>query len=376
MIKKSVSYELNTTLSLQTPDSLISISTKSLTITLEESLVKECLLVFTVSSEQFQYFQFQQLFNLKSEINNAVKKSFQADLEIELVAKLHPQCLSELSNNLVTLKEYFLSLNNQHPVLKTENWFIVSGKQPQAEGEVSYQTLWNYLDPGAVAALSGETLVDSVIRFMQEQTDTDLEVVGVVSEAMKDWLKKYPDVTNIAGITNEEIANNILSIMKLVDAKPTVIISEYQLFVLVLQFFQDNDWSYEIVKENTILRLPVQANNGEWFCYAEIREEQQQFRFYSVCPVKAPPEKRLAISEFITRANYGLSIGNFELDFTDGEVRYKTSIDVEGSQLDPALIKQLVYHNVMTMDEYLPGIMKTIYSDVTSEEAITEIEGT
>jgi hypothetical protein len=30
---------------------------------------------------------------------------------------------------------------------------------------------------------------------------------------------------------------------------------------------------------------------------------------------RAPP------AEFITRANYGLIIGNFELDFEDGEIR-------------------------------------------------------
>ena len=47
---------------------------------------------------------------------------------------------------------------------------------------------------------------------------------------------------------------------------------------------------------------------------------------YHTAPIKAPLEQRAAISEFITRANYGLTNGNFEMDFSDGELRYKTTI--------------------------------------------------
>ena len=45
-----------------------------------------------------------------------------------------------------------------------------------------------------------------------------------------------------------------------------------------------------------------------------------------------------AIAEFLTRTNYSMIIGNFELDFADGEIRYKTSIDVQGDFLRFELI--------------------------------------
>ena len=35
---------------------------------------------------------------------------------------------------------------------------------------------------------------------------------------------------------------------------------------------------------------------------------------------------RVAAAEFEPRANFGLDIGNLELDMTDGEVRYKSSL--------------------------------------------------
>jgi hypothetical protein len=121
--------------------------------------------------------------------------------------------------------------------------------------------------------------------------------------------------------------------------------------------------------------MAFQSENGKWNCYAKARVEQEQFVFYSICPSLAPENKRLAIAEFLSRANSGIIIGNFELDFASGEIRYKTSIDVEGDRLSSALLKQLVYANVMMMDEYLPGIMSVMYGNVSPVEAIAQIEG-
>jgi hypothetical protein len=84
--------------------------------------------------------------------------------------------------------------------------------------------------------------------------------------------------------------------------------------------------------------------------------------------------KKQVLAECITRENYGMIIGNFELDFNDGEIRYKTSIDAEGERLSLALIKQVVYANVTMIDHHLPGIMAVIESDVSPVDAFAQIE--
>jgi hypothetical protein len=80
------------------------------------------------------------------------------------------------------------------------------------------------------------------------------------------------------------------------------------------------------------------------------------------------------VAEYITRANYGLRIGNFEMDYSDGEVRYKSSLDFEGEPLTPKLIKNAMYPAVHTMDLYLPGLLGVMYGNKTPAEAIREIE--
>jgi hypothetical protein len=147
------------------------------------------------------------------------------------------------------------------------------------------------------------------------------------------------------------------------------------IYDIMLKFFQEDDWKFEPLEGQPVLRLGVSGANGRWMCYAQAREEQEQFVFYSVCPSYVPEHKRLAMAEFLTRANYGLVIGNFEMDFRDGEIRYKTSLDVEGGLLTPGMIKQAVYVNVHMMDRFLPAIMGVMYGGLTPEDAIKQVEG-
>jgi hypothetical protein len=144
---------------------------------------------------------------------------------------------------------------------------------------------------------------------------------------------------------------------------------------LLMQFFTDDDWPFEQISDLPALRTAFSGENGKWNCYAHAREETHQFVFYSLLPINAPPEKLAAVAEFITRANYSMIVGNFELNFDDGEVRYKTSIDVGNTPMTLPLIKHLVYPNVATMDQYLPGLMAVIYSDTSPSDAIAKVEG-
>ncbi len=148
-----------------------------------------------------------------------------------------------------------------------------------------------------------------------------------------------------------------------------------QAFETLGNFLREDEWHPEQLEDRTIYRMGFQGQNGRMACYAQIRLELKQFLFYVLAPMKAPEEKRMAIAEFITRANYGLRIGNFEMDFEDGEVRYKSSLDFEGVELQPEIIRNAIYPAVQTMDLYLPGIMGVLYSDKTPTELIEEIEG-
>lgn len=142
----------------------------------------------------------------------------------------------------------------------------------------------------------------------------------------------------------------------------------------VKTFLEADDWPYSQMEGRSVYKTVFEGQNGQVNCYAQEREEQEQFVFYSVFPVHVTEGQMPELVEFITRANYGMIIGNFELDYTDGEIRYKTSMDFEDVEVEEAVLRHLIYANVLTMDKYFPGMMRVLYGGISAVDAITEVE--
>ena len=98
------------------------------------------------------------------------------------------------------------------------------------------------------------------------------------------------------------------------------------------------------------------------------------FAFYTYVQCRVPDEKRQALVEFVTRANQGLWVGNFELDYRDGTIRYKTNLQSADGELTTEMLDALLRCNGNTLDKYLPGVMSILWNDVSAEDAIGLIE--
>lgn len=139
------------------------------------------------------------------------------------------------------------------------------------------------------------------------------------------------------------------------------------------QFLIEDGWHPQRLDDQTAFMAYYVGENGEYRCYFQVRTELHQFFCYVLAPVRIPEERLIVAAEYLTRANYGLRIGNFEMDFEDGEVRYKTSLDFEDETLTDNWIRYCIYPAVYTMDRYMPGLMK-VYAGTNAEEAIDEVE--
>lgn len=125
-----------------------------------------------------------------------------------------------------------------------------------------------------------------------------------------------------------------------------------------------------------VFTFGISGKNGNFSVTARARELTHQIVIHSRLAMNVPEKRRLAMCEFLTRANYGLLLGNFEMDLDDGEVRYKTSVDLEGvTDVPGAVIRHLIGANIATFDRYLPGMCSVLYADTQPAVAIRQIEG-
>jgi hypothetical protein len=149
-----------------------------------------------------------------------------------------------------------------------------------------------------------------------------------------------------------------------------------RIFEAVFEYFQSESWKFAQIPDQPILRMGFSGQNGNWTCYAQTREEEEQFIFYSVLPNNAPEAKRAAISEFITRANYNLVVGNFEMDFSDGEIRYKTSMNLSNVEVSHPLLHGVIVPNIFTTERFFPGVMAVLFANASPEDAIIQVRNT
>lgn len=119
----------------------------------------------------------------------------------------------------------------------------------------------------------------------------------------------------------------------------------------VLSILQSEGLQCEEVSDR-VLRFNHQGQSGNWVCVIGNDEDNDQCVIYSTFPTLIPLDWRKACAVFIANLNYQLTIGNFELDLEDGDLRYRTAIDVSGDRLTSALFRSLLTANLETMDTY------------------------
>ncbi|MEO1125071.1 MAG: YbjN domain-containing protein [Cyanobacteria bacterium J06639_16] len=257
------------------------------------------------------------------------------------------------------------------PWRKTDGWLCRSVQQRQADQTVGYATLWAYTNPEQADPVmaSGSATLEAIASLLQKTTDAVKTEVEQELPQLQQNLSQFSDqlMTALEHVDWETVMQSFETAAE--DAEPPPPISE-----IVKQFFDEDDWAYVQLSDPSILQLAFQGSAGRWTCLAQCNNDAAQVVFYSLCPITVPEANYGAIAELLMRANDGLIIGNFELDFAQGEIRYKTSLDVEGDRLTPALMRCLVYANVQTLDTYLPSIMAVLEGQCSPTEAIARVE--
>lgn len=142
----------------------------------------------------------------------------------------------------------------------------------------------------------------------------------------------------------------------------------------VKTFLDTEAWRYETVSKNDTLRMRYRGQSETWVVLVQAREDLHQLSFYSMVPQDIPADRLDAAGEYLHRANYGLALGCFELDYDARQVRFRTAADVEDSELSLAQVRNYLYMNVLTCDRYLVGLKQVIEGVAAPRAAVEAVE--
>ena len=140
------------------------------------------------------------------------------------------------------------------------------------------------------------------------------------------------------------------------------------------EILKNEDFHYDVDYQHNckILHALVSVENAKYRLLISISEERQQILVLVRSFTNVPKDRRSAVAEYFTRANYCTRIGNFEMDYRDGEVEYRGSLDLKNTELVPDMLMRLIHLTTLTMDHYFPGLMDVIYGGKSPADAIAE----
>ncbi len=145
-------------------------------------------------------------------------------------------------------------------------------------------------------------------------------------------------------------------------------------FLELQRFLDAQHLEYAQVENELVYQVRYPAKFIPLTCFAQIDPDWEQFAFYVLIPIQVREDLRLVIAEYLTRVNYGLRVGNFEMDFEDGELRYRSVISFKDERLTQNWIRNAILPAISTVDRYAPGFARIIRGGKSAAEAFAEVE--
>lgn len=138
--------------------------------------------------------------------------------------------------------------------------------------------------------------------------------------------------------------------------------------------FDATDWEEDEEGDRTVAFHLADDDGQAWDCAVLVDDEDERLVFYSTMLDAVPKDRLVAVMELVTRANFGLPVGNFELDLDDGELCFKTSLDLEDVVLTEAMCRNLIDTNLMVTSVYYEALLAVISGEAEPAEAIEAVE--
>lgn len=145
----------------------------------------------------------------------------------------------------------------------------------------------------------------------------------------------------------------------------------------IIQLLQGLQFTFELIEDEDeewlILGL-IKTEIGQLRLTVYMQKTMSNFVLYLYHPLTVLQPLRLQAAEFITRANYGLPVGNYELDFEDGELRFKIGLPVLTSPITLAQFGQAIDISLKTIVYYHTPLVRTLFDGIKPAVAIQEAE--
>lgn len=126
-------------------------------------------------------------------------------------------------------------------------------------------------------------------------------------------------------------------------------ISVYQ---MIKKHLDEKDFHYEADDDRLVLKLIVHGEDLPQPTFIEVDDDRELMSVLSPIPSRIPEERRVDAAVAVSVANYGMITGGFDLDMSDGEIRFRVSQTFRGMEMSDEAIGYTLAITFITTDKY------------------------
>lgn len=147
---------------------------------------------------------------------------------------------------------------------------------------------------------------------------------------------------------------------------------------LITKFFDEGDWKYQRLKrENDDVVFKANISMGSILGYLKLHVIVRKNDYIVNATLNNTAEKEAypRITEYLHRANYSMSNGNFEFDYEDGEITYKTYVNFDGGvNLSEQVIEDSIIIPILMFDKYGKNLLRLMLESGDPKQLIEDAE--
>lgn len=140
------------------------------------------------------------------------------------------------------------------------------------------------------------------------------------------------------------------------------------------EYFKQQDWSYSFDPISGMFSVEAELSCRLAAALVVYQVTEEGFLCYTTVMDSALPEMRAVVGEYLHRANYGLPNGNFEFDYDEGSVHFKTYFDCPDGIPTRKQMDDSMAIGLTVFDRYGDGLYELMHSGSVARRLILKSE--
>ncbi len=142
----------------------------------------------------------------------------------------------------------------------------------------------------------------------------------------------------------------------------------------LIQHLDNQNIGYWSRSEDRSICTDFRGEVGTYRIIAHVDAEDSLFQVFGYSPVRVPIGSRPAVAEAVVRANHGLKVGKFEMDYDEGDLRFQAAQVLVDDDLADETIHRLMGTTMAMLNTYLPAVLSVIYGNELPVDAVRQAE--